>query len=156
MTKSGYLWLIILPLLILLGSCKGSDPDTIAQNEIRDILYDISMNYNAQDIEGIMDHLHDEYLHNSMISWGFNDLWNDRMTQFNLLEIEVLYIEMMGNKAIVHSTNTFISPTHEEVLNEPEESGDISYFIRDDGLWLLYGNQEWNRKGATLYHTSRR
>lgn len=46
MTKSGYLWLIILPLLILLGSCKGSDPDTIAQNEIRDILYDISMNFN--------------------------------------------------------------------------------------------------------------
>lgn len=148
MSKSLVLLLTLVSLLILLGSCKSSDPDTIAQNEIRDILYDISTDFNMQNIEGIMDHLHEEYLHKSMISWGFNDLWNDRMTQFNLLEIEVLYIELMDNKAIVHSTNTFISPTHEEILSEPEESGDISYFIRDDGMWLLYGNQEWSREEA--------
>ena len=144
--KSQVLILILSVLMLLMAGCKDSDPDTIARNEIKDILYDISQDFNQHNIEGIMDHVHQDYLHKSMISWGFNDLWLDRMAQYSLLEIEVLYIDISGDKAIVTSTNTFTSAYETLVLNEPEDNGDISYFIRDNGVWMVYGNQQWNQK----------
>jgi len=132
--------LVTLLILFLVSSCNNSDPDTIAQKEIRDILYDVSVNFNLKNITGIMDHLHDEYLHKGMIDYHFNDLWLDRMAQFSLLEIEVLYIELDGDKAIVHSNNKFSSAIESQTLHEPEDSGDISYFKRENGVWLIYGN----------------
>ena len=143
--KHPVLTFLVCLLFLFIAGCKNTDPDTIARNEIRDILYDISQDFNTHNIEGIMDHVHPDYLHRSMISWGFNDLWLDRMAQYSLLEIEVLYIDISGDKAIVTSTNTFTSAYETLVLNEPQDSGDISYFIRDNGVWMVYGNQQWNR-----------
>jgi hypothetical protein len=151
------IYLIFLAGLILLTSCHTSDPETIAQKEIRDILYDVSLDFNLDNITGIMDHVHSEYLHKGMISYHLNDLWLDRMAQFSLLEIEVLYIEFEGDKAVVHSNNKFSSAIESVTLHEPEDSGDISYFIRENGVWLIYGNQMWakgipefSRKGNLL------
>ncbi|MDD4308770.1 MAG: hypothetical protein PHO32_00150 [Candidatus Cloacimonetes bacterium] len=144
--------IILLCLLAVFGltSCGADDSDTIANREIRDIMYDISNHFNLKNAEGIMEHLHIEYLHKGLISYHFNDLWLDRMTQFSLLEIEILYIELQENKAIVHSKNTFSSAFETQVLNEPEDSGDISYFIRDNGVWRIYGNQLWSKANANL------
>lgn len=144
-------------ILLFAVSCKTSDPEAIAQKEIRDILYDLSVDFNLDNISGIMDHVSSEYLHKGLISYHLNDLWLDRMAQFNLLEIEVLYIELEGDKAVVHSNNKFTSAIETVTLQEPEDSGDISYFRRENGVWRIYGNQMWakglpelSRKGSLL------
>ena len=137
-----YLYLIFAILLMLaLGSCESNDSDTIAQREIRDILYDISMEFNLKNMSGIMEHLHTEYRHKGMTSYNFNALWLDRMAQYSLLEIEVLYIDLDDDYAVVHSKNKFTSHSETVTLNEPEDSGDISYFKRENGVWYIYGNQ---------------
>ena len=137
-----YLYIIFCIILLLtLVNCESNDSDTIAQRDIRDILYDISIDFNLKDINGIMDHLHTDYLHKGMTSYNFNDLWLDRMAQYSLLEIEVLYIDLDGDNATVHSKNKFTSHSETVTLNEPEDSGDISYFKRENGVWYIYGNQ---------------
>lgn len=131
-------------LMLMLCSCESSDSDTIAQREIRDILYDVSSDFNLHIMDGIMEHLHIDYLHNGMNSYNFNMLWLDRMAEYSLLEIEVLYIDLNGDTAIVHSNNKFTSSTgtHEiQIFKEPDDSGDISYFRRENGVWYIYGNQ---------------
>ncbi|HNQ43022.1 MAG TPA: hypothetical protein PKI59_01265 [Candidatus Cloacimonadota bacterium] len=140
---------LILPcaLLLLLGSmsCGKNNPDQIAQNEIRELLYNLSQDFNRKDMARIMDRLHSDYLHKGMVSWSFNQQWLEHMGRFALLDIEVLFIETQDNKAVVHSVNTFTSSIETLVLTEPETVGDISYFIWHNGQWLLYGNQEWIR-----------
>jgi len=128
-------------IMLVLSSCESSDSDTLAQREIRDILYDISYDFNLKDMNGIMEHLHNDYLHRGMNRYNFNNLWLNRMTLYSLLEIEVLYIDLNGNSAIVYSKNKFMSNSDTQILNEPEESGDISYFKRDNGVWYIYGDQ---------------
>ena len=146
--------LLLLLAITLIGvtSCGPDNSETIAKREIRDVLFDISANFNLKNIEGIMEHLHTEYLHKGMISYHFNDLWLDRMAQFSLLDIEILYIELQDNKAVVHSKNTFTSAIESVTLNEPEDSGDISYFIRQNGVWLVYGNQLWAKSPVNLQY----
>lgn len=143
---------ILFVLLILLGlmACGPDDSDTIARREIRDVLYDVTVHFNLHDAYGIMEHLHDEYLHKGMIAYHFNDLWLDRMAQFNLLEIEIVYIEIQGDLAIAHTKNTFSSAFETVVLDEPEDSGDIAYFKRSNGVWQIYGNQLWSKAHGSL------
>lgn len=139
--------IIILIVALLLGSC-GEDTDRLAQREIRDILYDISTDFNMKDFIGISDHLLQEsYLHKGKIFHHFNSDWQSYMARFSLLEIDVLYIEVQDNKAVAHTTNTFTSPSETLVLNEPADNGDISYFYRYNGVWYVYGNQAWLKKG---------
>jgi len=138
---------IILIVAMLLGSCGEDDTEKLAQREIRDILYDISTDFNLKDMYGILEHLHTDYLHKGLISYHFNDDWLSYMARFSLLEIEVLYIEIQDNKAIAHTRNKFSSAAETVVLNEPADNGEISYFYRDNGVWYVYGNQAWAKKG---------
>ncbi|MDY0151936.1 MAG: hypothetical protein RBS43_06645 [Candidatus Cloacimonas sp.] len=151
MKKLSFLLLILL-LLLGLTNCGVEDADSIARRDIRDILYDISVDFNLNDIAPIMDHVHLDYLHKGLTSYNFNSLWLDRMAQFNLLEIEILYIEINGDYAIVHSSNKFSSASNSETLNEPEDSGDISYFRRDGGTWQIYGNQLQSKAEVAYAH----
>lgn len=150
-TKRLFLSLSVLLALLLVGSCKTSDPEAVAQREIRDLMYNISVNFNLSNITPIMDYLHSEYLHKGLIAYHFNDLWLDRMAQFSLLEIEVLYIEIQGDLAVVHSNNKFSSAYETLTLHEPEDSGDISYLKRDNGVWQIYGNQQWSKQPIKGY-----
>ncbi len=142
--------IIILLLLagLFLGSCKEDSSDSIAQKEIRDILYDISVDFNLKNMYGIMDHVHDDYLHRGKIWHHFNNDWLNLMAQFSLLEIEILEIEVQSNKAVVHMRTRFSSVYEQIELNDPEDNGDISYFYRYNGVWMIYGNQLWLKKGV--------
>lgn len=143
--------LIITALLfigIFLGSCKEDSSDKIAQKEIRDILYDISVDFNLKNMYGIMEHLHTDYLHKGKIAYHFNTDWLDLMAQYSLLEIDVLYIELQDSKAIVHLRKKFSSSYETMEQNDPEDNGDISYFYRENGVWYVYGNQLWLKKGV--------
>ncbi len=142
-----YLVLIIaLFILLVLTSCREDEGDKTAQREIRDILYDVSVNFNLKNVYGIMEHLHTDYLHKGNIAHHFNMKWLQYFDQFSLLEIEVLYIEIQDNKAVAHTRNKFISAYETMTLTEPEDNGDIAYFYRDNGRWYIYGNQQWYKK----------
>ncbi|GAB1468668.1 hypothetical protein MASR2M64_14110 [Candidatus Cloacimonadota bacterium] len=144
--------LIILVVVIVLAlgfsSCNQDSSDTLAQKEIRDLLYSISTDFNLNQISPILDHLHLDYLHKGKIGHHFNIDWLNYMNRFSLLDIEVLYIEIEGAKAVAHTKNTFRSAYETEVHNEPEDNGEISYFYRDNGVWYIYGNQQWAKKGV--------
>ncbi len=139
--------ILILIVALLLGSCGEDDTEQLAQREIRDVLYDISTDFNLKDMYGILEHLHIDYLHKGKITHHFNSDWLSNMARFSLLEIEVLYIEIQDNKAVAHTRNKFSSSAENIILNEPEDNGDISYFYRDNGMWYVYGNQAWLKKG---------
>ena len=144
MRYSRHLLVLILGFTIL-SSCKKGDPEAVSQNEIRDILYQIETNYNSGHIALIMDYVHEYYLHKGMITWNLNQLWLNRKADFPLLDIEVLFIEIQGSTAIAHIDMTFSSAFQTYVINDPADSGDISYFIRENGEWLIYGNQSWTK-----------
>ncbi len=133
-------------LLLLLTTCKTDDSDALAQREIRDILYDISLDFNLGNVYGIMDYVDNNYLHKGKITWHLNEEILDRLARFQLLEIEVLYIEIDGRYAVVHSKDHYTSSVESVTYNEPEDSGYLSYFHRNRGSWLIYGDQGWIKK----------
>lgn len=113
-----------------------------AELEISDILDDVCTYFNAHYMWGLMDLLHTEYLHNGLTSNHYNSLWLDRMSKYSWLDIQVSHIAIQGSYAVVYSTNNLISLSGTYTLNEPSDSGDISYFYYENGKWWIYGNQQ--------------
>lgn len=146
--KLAYL-IIALICLTLISSCKLDDASTLAQNEIRDILYDLSLDFNLGNVYGMMNYVDNDYLHKGQITWHLNQEILDRMGRFQLLEIEVLYIEVNGNYAIAHTIDHYSSSLENVDYNEPEYSGYFSYFHRKKGSWLIYGNQNWIKSSGS-------
>lgn len=144
-----YLVLLVLILLLLLtGSCDADSAEAISQKEIRDLLYELSLDFNLGNVYGMLDKVHNDYLHKGKIVWHLNQEILDRMGRFQLLEIEVLYIELQGDRyAVAHTRDHYSSSLENVTYNEPESSGYFSYFYRDKGKWLIYGNQLWLAKG---------
>jgi len=141
MRKLALLLLIVLSMLQI--SCNMEDDNSLSQREIRDILYDLSLDFNLGNVTGIMDHVHQEYLHKGQFTWHLNNEILDRMGRFQLLEIEVLYIEINGNYAIAHTRDHYSSGIENYTYQEPEDTGYFSYFHRTNKSWLIYGNQSW-------------
>ena len=134
--------------MLLVGSCDSESFETIAQKEIRDLLYDLSLDFNLGNVYGMLDRVHIDYLHKGNIVWHLNQEILDRMARFQLLEIEVLYIEFQGDRyAVAHTRDHYTSAIEDVTYNEPESSGYFSYLYRDDGEWFIYGNQLWVKKG---------
>lgn len=141
MRKALLLGLSLLCLLIL--SCDFDDAESLAQKEIRDILYDVSLDFNLGNVQGLMDHVHQDYLHKGEIILHLNNEILDRLARFQLLEIEVLYIEISGDYAVAHTRDHYQSDIESVTFNEPEDHGYFSYFHRSKGSWLIYGDHKW-------------
>lgn len=132
------LLLLVLPLLL---SCQSSSLSQ-EENEIRNIIYDISHDFSWNDIQCIVDHLHPDYRHNGMQSLQFRELWLNRRASFDLLDCDISGVEIQGDYATVHLRLDFQSATDDLSYDDPQTSGDISFFFYDRGAWQLYGNQE--------------
>lgn len=70
-------------------------------------------------------------------------LWQNRRAQYELLACEVSEVEVDYDRATVFMTMTFQSADGTLSYSEPQTYGDASYFIRDGGIWKLYGDQSW-------------
>lgn len=141
MMKASFAIIMLLSLFLL--SCDLNNEESLSQKEIRDILYDVSMDFNLGNTFGIMDHVHQEYRHNGKISYHLNEEINRRRDRFQLLEIEVIFIDINGDYAVAHTRDHYRSSIENVTFNEPEDSGYFSYFFRSNGTWLIYGNQQW-------------
>lgn len=138
---------LLIPVLLLLGSCDTESSEAISQREIRDLYYELALDFNLGNVYGMLDKVHNDYLHKGNIVWHLNQEILDRMARFQLLEIEVLYIEFQGSRyAVAHTRDRYSSAIEDLSYNEPESSGYFSYLYRDNGTWLIYGNQAWVKK----------
>lgn len=138
--------LFVIALIILLFSlfgCSLDDADTLSRKEIRDLMYDISLDFSLGNLYGIMDKVHPEYLHKGNVSYHLNQELRNRMARFTLLDIDVIYIELEGHHALVHTIDRYSSSIENVDYHEPENYGWMSYLKYDRGSWLIYGNQQW-------------
>ena len=139
-------YLAILCLFLLLFSCGISDPDTAAERDIRDLIYELGRDFNWNNIDGIMGKMHPEYRHKGMYQMQLRQLWLDRLAQYSLMETSISRVEINGDYAIVFLQATFSSPSGSLTFIEPEDNGDYSYFYYDRGKWWIYGDQGWISK----------
>ncbi len=128
---------------MLNSSCGISDPQIGAEQEIRDLIYDVTQAYNWGDIDAIMELVHPEFRHEGMYSLQLRQLWLDRLARFPLLETNVTSVEVNGDYAVAHFSMLFASSTESVLSSEPVDNGDLSYFFYDSGKWQIYGDQGW-------------
>ena len=149
-TKLCLIMTAILPLLTLfLISCDLTSPQDSAKIEIKDTLYNLGSWFNLKDISSIMTKVDTDYRHNGNLRWNFRELWLDRMAEYSLLSIDGIVISVNGDYATVYMTMNFDAATSSLELIEPEDSGDVSYFHFNGSNWMIYGNQEFVKKGIT-------
>ncbi len=134
-------WLLLLPLLF--AACDGQSVSA-AEEEIRGIIDDIERDFNWQDIEGIMAHVHPDYRHNGMYINELRNLWYQRRANYELLECTVSQVLIEDYYATVFLRLEFFSSGGNLSYEDPQTSGDASYFIYSGGNWQLWGNQELN------------
>ncbi|HNZ07039.1 MAG TPA: nuclear transport factor 2 family protein [Candidatus Cloacimonadota bacterium] len=138
-----YLIPILLVLSMLNSSCGISDPQIGAEQEIRDLIYDVTQAYNWGDIDAIMELVHPEFRHEGMYSLQLRQLWLDRLARFPLLETNVTSVKVNGDYAVAHFSMLLTSSTESILSTEPQDNGDLSYFFYDSGKWQIYGDQGW-------------
>ncbi len=127
----------ILLFTVLLFSCDVSSPEEADKAEILDILDSIRDSFNQFDLPGIMQNYHPDFSHNTD-NYTFEEIvWHDRLDQYYLLDFVDIEIELHGNFATV----SFTMKLDEDVFNEPEDHGDVSYFYRELGSWKICGNE---------------
>ena len=127
----------ILLLAVLLFSCDVSSPEKADKAEILDILDSIKDSFNQVDMPGIMQNYHPDFLHNTD-NYIFEEIvWEDRLSQYSLIDFLDIDIDLHDNFATV----SFIMKLDEDVFNEPEDHGDISYFYREFNGWKICGNE---------------
>src|SRR5690554_1944510 len=107
MTK--ILIILICAMSMLLLSCDFDDADSLNRKEITDLFYDIEMDFNLGNVFGIMDRVHRDYLHKGDITGHLNEEILDRMGRFSLVDIEVIWIDLKGDYAVVHSRDVYQS-----------------------------------------------
>jgi len=76
-----------------------------------------------------------------MTKWNFRELWQDRMGQYALLDISAIQLTFNGDYATVKMVLDFTDPEGNLTLNEPWDSGDLSYFYYNGNSWVICGNQ---------------
>jgi hypothetical protein len=132
--------LLITVLMLILSGCDWTNPDQ-SETEIRNIVYDVEHDFNWNDIDGIMEHVHPDYLHNGMHSMQLRNAWLNRKADYDLLSCDVDSVLIQGDYATVYMTLTFQNSHGNYAYHEPESFGDISYFYYDQDSWRIYGNQ---------------
>ena len=138
-----YLLLLMLPLAVLLAGCDGlTDSETAATERITNILEDIEESFNLQaPSEDIMAHYSDDYLHNGDGPSMARLAWDIRSAEYVALELVNIEIELDDDDAVATFEAHFYSTSGQDVFLEPYEHGDYSYFHKENGVWLVYGNQ---------------
>ena len=134
-------------LCLSLFSCEFVDPQQDAELKLRDLIYDITQAYNWGDIDVIMMHVHIDFRHKGMTSMQLRQLWLDRMARYPLMEATVTGVDGSGAFATVSMNLTFTSATENVQYTEPQDNGDLSYFIATaGGKWQIYGDQMYIKK----------
>ncbi len=137
-TKMQKFLILISIIFICLSSCDLSSPKDVNETEIKNIFAEIKSAFNFADIDGIMQHYHPAFLHNSN-NWDDEyTVWQIRLNDFAVFDYEDLQIDFNNNFAMV----SFTLYLGENIFQEPtSENGDLSYFYQSFDGWKLCGNE---------------
>jgi len=131
----------VLLLAVLLFSCDVSSPKDADKAEIRDILDSIRDSFNQFDQDGIMQHYHPDFWHNTN-NYVFEEIvWQERLAQYYLIDFSEITIDTQGDFATANFIMTLYDESGSVVSQEPDDNGDISYFYRELGSWKICGNE---------------
>ncbi len=138
--------LILIVSAFLFHGCDSTDPNNTSENEIRAAIFEITRDFNWNDVDGIMDLVHTDYLHKGIYRNQLQQLWLDRRALYTNLETTIWSVSLNGDRATVNMRMTFSGPgVPTLILDEPQSSGDASYFFQDGQSWVLYGDQGWGK-----------
>lgn len=132
----------ILLLAVLLFSCDVSSPKEADKAEILDILDSIKDSFNQVDLDGIMQHYHTDFLHNTD-NYIFEEIvWQERLSQYYMIDFSEITIDLQGDFATANFIMTLYDDKGGSVVSqEPDDHGDISYFYREFNGWKICGNE---------------
>lgn len=139
------LWIPLI-FLMLLTACDITEPqdnETLVQEQ----LAAFSRAFNTKDPAAMMELVQPGYLHNNQNYWNFNQIWQDRMAQYALLEIRDISVVFSGDYATVSMRLDFIEPDGGLSYLEPQTNGDISYFYFTGSTWKICGRDYSPWKG---------
>ncbi len=123
-------------ILIFTTSCDTTSPEELDKNAILDILDSIQSNFNMDNIEGIMQYYHQDFLHDGDDHDFERIRWEIRLNDNDELILENIEIILNGN----YATADFLMHLDATTTDEPsDENGDLSYFFCELGSWKLCG-----------------
>jgi len=125
----------ILIFIFLISCSDTSSPEDVAEAQILEILDTIIASFTFGDLDGIMQNYHPNFLHNGD-DYDFEEIrWEIRLNNYTEIDFTDIDIVPDGDSATV----SFTMKLDEDVFNEPEDNGDISYFYRDFDGWKICG-----------------
>jgi len=136
---------LIAMLVLLAGGCKQSTENEANEYEINSLYDSIRNAFAEHDIDAFLQKVHPQYLHNGMARLGLRELWLDRMAKYQLIDFQEIKIDLNEDEALVSFTLKLQSATETVYFPEPETHGDISYLLKTEQGWSIYGNQESSR-----------
>jgi len=131
------IFFLLLIIFIFIFSCDTTSPEDLDKSMIIDILDSIQSNFNFDDLGGIMQYYHQDFLHNGDdFDWERDVIWFTRLNDYGNLIFENVDIALNGN----YATASFLMYLDETISQEPsDENGDISFFYYEHGNWKLCG-----------------
>ncbi len=131
-----YFFPLLALIFLFIISCDITSSEELDKNEIIDILDSIQSNFQFDDLYGIMQYYHQDFLHNEDdYDWEMF-IWEQRIADYDELNFENIEIVLNGN----YATAYFLMHLDDTFTEEPsDENGDISYFFYESGSWKLCG-----------------
>ena len=129
-------------LCLLVIGCKQTTSSSYDKDQINQILYNVRLAYEQNDIDGVMQYYHTSFLHNGQSLWQIREVWQNRRSEYPLLEMQNVSIKIEADEAVVSFTMKLIKPGQIVYSNEPADNGDLSYYLYDNEKWQIWGNQQ--------------
>lgn len=140
---SRYAVLLALALILLSAGCNRTTSPYYDEDRINDMFYQLERAFNDHDIDAFMQYFHYDYLHKGQTRWLIEQVWQNRMGEYLLIDFQDIEIVVEGDEAIVYFTMKLQNQQETVYTLEPEANGDISYFIYDSYDWYIFGNQRY-------------
>lgn len=141
--------MLVIIFIGMLSGCKSTSSQDYNVSRINTILYNVRRAFNEHDIDTLMSHIHLNYLHKGQSRWAIREVWLNRMSNYQIIDFLNVAIFVDGNSARVEFTMKLQNADETVYTNEPNQNGDLSFFIYDNYDWSVYGNQFYYKLNET-------
>jgi hypothetical protein len=128
-------------LLMFCISCDLSKPEDVNKAQIEQILEQMKVDFRQLDLQAVMSVYSPNYYHNGTGLSAEGAKWQQRMNQYSSFDFINLNYDINDDTAVVSGFAKWYTESEVETTAEPADNGDFSYFIKEQGIWRIYGNQ---------------
>ena len=146
MKKAILFFLVLASIGLVIAGCGGGDGGIGSNNVLRSRIQSFFSDVNDEDLDGTMSNFSDNYLNDCFDWFDIRDEFETLFTEPNYserwIDLDVDFEENDGNFGYAEGTFT-IRVNDGGIITE--EQADFAWdFVREDGRWVLYGNQFCN------------